>query len=205
MMKNIIFDLGNVLLKFNPIEYLHTKIQSKEEVQQIHEIIFNSEEWLLLDRGVITEEEAVNKICSRSAENSEIIKTIMHNWYQILTPIEDTVEVLKELKHKGHRIYFLSNFHLLAYEDVIKRYDFFQYFDGGILSCKEKLMKPEKEIYDKLIEKYKIKPEESIFIDDTMVNVESAIKLGFEAILFTNSKDLKKELNQYKMLCLVNL
>jgi HAD superfamily hydrolase (TIGR01509 family) len=93
---------------------------------------------------------------------------------------------------------------LLAYEDVTKRYDSFQYFDGGIISCKEKLMKPEKEIYDKLIEKYKINPKESIFIDDTKVNVESAKKLGFEAILFTNSKDLKIELDHYNMLCLVN-
>jgi len=60
-MKNIIFDLGNVLLNFKPVEYLHTKILDKEKVQQIYEEIFTSEEWLMLDRGVITEEEAVNK------------------------------------------------------------------------------------------------------------------------------------------------
>lgn len=199
MVKNIIFDLGNVLLNFKPVVYLHTKISNAEKVQQIYEEIFTSEEWLMLDRGVITEEEAVNEICNRSTENSELIRLVMHNWYQLLTPIEDTVEVLKQLKDKGYRLFVLSNFHLLAYEDVTKRYEFFTYFDGGIISYKEKLMKPEKDIYDKLINKYKINPKESIFIDDTKENIESATKLGFKAILFTNSKDLRKKLIEYNV------
>ena len=200
MMKNIIFDLGNVLLNFKPVVYLHEQISDEEKVQQIYEEIFTSKEWLMLDRGVITEEEAVNEICNRSTENSELIKLVMYNWYQLLTPIEDTVEILKELKHKGYRLYVLSNFHLLAYEDVTKRYDFFKYFDGGIISYKEKLMKPEKDIYDKLIQRYKINPQESIFIDDTTENIESATKLGFEALLFTNSTDLRKKLIEYNVL-----
>ena len=199
-MNNIIFDLGNVLLNFKPLVYLHTKISNKEKVQQIYEEIFTSEEWLMLDRGVITEEEAVNEICNRSTENSELIRLVMHNWYQLLTPIVDTVEVLKELKHKGYRLYVLSNFHLLAYEDVIKRYDYFEFFDGGIISYKEKLMKPEKVIFDKLIKKYRINPQESIFIDDTKENIESARKLGFKAIFFTNSKDLRNKLIGYNVL-----
>ena len=157
MIKNIVFDLGNVLLNFKPVVYLHTKISDKIKVQEVYEEIFTSKEWLMLDRGIITEEEAVNEICNRSTENSELIKLVMHNWYQLLTPIEDTVEILKELKNKGYRLYFLSNFHLLAYEDVTKRYEFFKSFDGGILSYKEKLIKPGNDIYNKLIEKYQNK------------------------------------------------
>lgn len=199
MVKNIIFDLGNVLLNFKPEVYLHTKISNKEKAQQIYEEIFTSEEWLMLDRGVITEEEAVNEICSRNTENSELIRSVMNNWYQLLTPIEDTIELLKQLKDKGYRLFVLSNFHLLAYEDVTKRYEFFTYFDGGIISYKEKLMKPEKDIYDKLINKYKINPKESIFIDDTKENIESATKSGFKAILFTNYKDLRKKLIEYNV------
>ena len=200
MVKNIIFDLGNVLLSFNPVMYLHTRISNREKAQQVYEEVFTSEEWLMLDRGVITEEEAVNEICSRSTENSELIRLVMHNWYQLLTPIEDNVKVLKELKHKGYRLYVLSNFHLLAYENVTKRYNFFGHFDGGIISCKETLLKPEEGIYDKLIKKYNINPKESIFIDDTKENIEIAIRLGFEAILYTNSKDLIKNLIEYNVL-----
>ena len=199
MVKNIIFDLGNVLLNFKPVEYLHTKISNREKVQQIYEEIFTSEEWLMLDRGVITEEEAVNEICNRSTENSELIRSVMHNWYQLLTPINDTIELLKTLKHEGYRLYVLSNFHLLAYEDVTKRYEFFKYFEGGIISYKEKLMKPEKDIYNELIKRYEINPKESIFIDDTKENIESASKLGFKAILFTSSKDLREKLIEYNV------
>jgi len=195
--RNIIFDLGNVLLNFKPIDYLHGKITNKEKAQQIYEKIFTSEEWLMLDRGVMTEEEAVNKICHRSIEDRELIMLVMHNWYQLLTPIEETVEILKELKHKGYKLYFLSNFHLLAYEDVTKRYDFFKYFDGGTLSFKEKLMKPEKEIYEKLMTRYTIDPTESIFIDDTKENIEGAKKLGFETIFFLNPNDLRHKLDEY--------
>ncbi|MBU3177536.1 HAD family phosphatase [Clostridium estertheticum] len=200
MVKNIVFDLGNVLLDFNPIRYLKTLISDKIKVQEVYEDIFTSKEWIMLDRGIITEEEAVNEICNRSLENSELIKLIMHNWYELLTPIEDTVEILKELKHNGYRLYFLSNFHLLAYEDVTKRYEFFKDFDGGIVSYKEKLIKPDGEIYNKLINKYKIKAEESIFIDDTIENIEGARDLKFEVILFKNSKDLRKELIEYSVL-----
>lgn len=200
MVKNIVFDLGNVLLDFNPIKYINKLISDKAKVKEVYEEIFASKEWIMLDRGIITQEEAVNKICYRSKENGELIKLVMHNWYQLLTPIEDTVEVLKELKHNGYRLYFLSNFHLLAYEDVAKRYEFFKNFDGGILSYKERLIKPDKEIYNKLIKRYKIKAEESIFIDDTIENIEGARKLSFKVILFKDSKDLRIRLNEYKVL-----
>ncbi|GAA0729401.1 HAD family phosphatase [Clostridium malenominatum] len=197
MIKNIIFDLGNVLLSFKPLEYLSGKISDKDKIEEIYKEIFLSEEWVMLDRGVITEEEAVSRICSRSLENSDLIKLCMENWYEILTPKKEMVQVLKNVKSKGYKTYILSNFHLLAYEDVVKRYDFFQYFDGGLISYEEKLLKPELEVYSKLIEKYKINPKESIFIDDTECNIEAAKKFGFEAILFDNMKNLTEKLALY--------
>jgi len=200
MIKNIIFDLGNVLLNFKPLEFLYAKIPEKQMAHQIYEEIFKSGEWLALDRGVITEEEAINAICDRNTEQSQLIKFVMNDWYQMLTPIEDVIDVLKELRNMGYKIYFLSNFHLLAYEDVYKRYDFFKYFDGGILSYKEKLMKPENDIYDKLIKTYEINPNESIFIDDTKENIDGATKLGFKTVLFTSSLELRKKLIEYNVL-----
>ena len=199
MINNIIFDLGNVLLNFKPLEYLYKKIPDKQGADQIYKEIFRSPEWLMLDRGVITESEAIERICNRNNGMSQIIRDLMDDWYQMLTPIEGVVEVLKGLKLKGYRTYFLSNFHLLAFEDVTRRYDFFKSFNGGIVSYKEKLMKPEREIFDKLISTYEISTQESIFIDDTKENIEVAAKLGFETILFTNACELRENLVGYNV------
>lgn len=194
MFKNVIFDLGNVLLRFNPVEYLRTKIDDENRVQQVYHEIFLSEEWLMLDRGVISEEEAVERIMKRSAGNGHFIQMAMNRWYDSLIPIEETVDILKKVKAKGYQTYILSNFHLLAYESVINRYDFFQYFDEGIISYSVKLLKPETEIYNSLITRCGIEPSESIFIDDTKVNIESAKNLGFKAILFDKPMGLHLDL-----------
>lgn len=200
MYKNIIFDLGNVLLDFKPEEYLKTKIVEVDKVPEVHKELFQSEEWVMLDRGTLTEEEAKRIIIKNSNKNGHLIKLAFENWYELLTPIEDSVKVMKELKDAKYKVYFLSNFHLLAFEYVTKRYDFFNLFDGGIVSYKEKLIKPEDGIYKRIIEEYQIKPEESIFIDDSHGNIEGARKLNFETILFKNSKDLREKLKAYNVL-----
>ena len=200
MIKNIIFDLGNVLLNFKPMVYVNSKIPDKEKSKQIYKEIFESYEWAMLDRGVITEEEAINIFCNRNMEDSKSIRLVMDNWYQLLTPIEGTIEILRVLNSAGYKNYVLSNYQLLAFQNVTKRFDFFSCFDGGIISYKEKLLKPEKDIYDKLIKKYNIDPKESIFIDDTKENVESAKLLGFKTILFTDSIDLREKLAEYNVL-----
>lgn len=154
----------------------------------------------MLDRETLTEEEAKSIIIKNSNKNGHLIKLAFENWYELLTPIEESVKVLKELKDEKYKVYFLSNFHLLAFEYVTKKYDFFNLFDGGIVSYKEKLIKPEDGIYKRIIEEYQIKPEESIFIDDSQGNIEGARKLNFETILFKNSKDLREKLKTYNVL-----
>ncbi|WP_320045628.1 HAD family phosphatase [uncultured Ilyobacter sp.] len=197
MIKNIIFDLGRVLFNFEPLEYTYKNIPDRQRAYKIYQEVFKSNEWIMLDRGVITEKEAINKICDRNPENDQLIREVMNNWYEILTPMEDVVNILKELKLQEYKIYFLSNFHLLAFEKVSKKYDFFRNFNGGIVSYRENLLKPENEIYNKLVSRYGINPSESIFIDDTEENIISAEKLGFKTVLFTSSFDLKEKLLGY--------
>lgn len=195
MIKNVIFDLGNVLLSFEPKEYVMSKV-IEEKFEEIYESIFKSKEWLMLDRGTITEEEAKINIINRKIENKEFINSVFENWYDILNPIESSVEVLKKLKERGYKVFYLSNFHLAAFEYVTKKHDFFGLFDGGVVSYREKLLKPEKEIYEKILYEYNLEPNETVFIDDMEVNVKAAIENGMKGIILKNPIDLKNELEK---------
>lgn len=196
MFKNIIFDIGNVLLEFNPKEYLKSKIE-EDKVEDVLKEIFQSEEWIMLDRGTILEEEAIKVITSRSNGNEELIKLAFENWYDILNPIEKTIEILRSLKKAGYKVYYLSNFHLMAFEHVTSKYDFFNEFDGGVVSYKEKLVKPEVEIYNKIIEKYSLNSNETIFIDDMEVNINKAKEVGVKTILFKSPEELLVDLLEH--------
>lgn len=200
MIKNVVFDIGNVLLKYNPLDFLYEMIPEEQLVNRIYEEVFRSREWLMLDRGVITRDEAINVMCNRDMGNSSIIKKVMEGWQEILKPIDGTVNILYELKKSGYKVFYLSNFHHLAHEYILKKYEFFNVFDGSVLSYKEKLLKPERDIYMKLSEAYGIKPEESVFIDDMPENIEGAEEVGLNAIQFINPDDLREKLKGFYIL-----
>ena len=187
MYKNIIFDLGNVVLDYNPKVYLKNKLNDTKSEELVLDSIFISKEWPMLDRGTITEEVAIKNIVSRNIESKDIIELAFENWYEMLTPLNETVDIIKELKDDGYKIYYLSNFHSKAFEIVT---------EGGIVSFREQLLKPEKEIYNRLLERYGLIPEESIFIDDVLENVKGAGEEGIKGIQFKNINELRKELNE---------
>ncbi|WP_300386805.1 HAD family phosphatase [Clostridium sp.] len=193
MYKNIIFDLGNVLLSFNPKEYLNGKLE-KSRAEKVLKEIFLSEEWIKLDEGTITEIEAIENISLRNEDYREDIKKAFENWYDILIPINETVEILKDLKENGYNLYYLSNFHDIAFKKVKEKYDFFNLFDGGVVSYEDKLLKPDERIYKAILERYSLVPKESIFIDDTKINVDAAKEVNIEAIVFENANKLKEDL-----------
>lgn len=150
----------------------------------------------MLDRGIITEEEAKRVIKNRVIDNSEIIDLAFENWYDMLRPIEETIELINKLKKNGYKIYYLSNFHSKAFEEVTNKNKVFEEFYGGIVSFKEKLLKPEKEIYMKLLEEYNLNPEECIFIDDMLINIEGAKAVNIKGIQFISTKDLIYKLRE---------
>lgn len=191
--KNIIFDLGNVLISFDPEKYLNENV--KESLRKdFLEKIFKTEEWLNLDRGTLTYEEAKKIFKQRIPEGKEEIdKYFDTDIYNMLSEIRENTKLISKLKEK-YNLYILSNFHKDAFEGINKKYDFFKYFDGGVVSCYYQLLKPEKEIYEILINKYNLNPNETLFIDDTKVNVDKASELGINVIYLEDSEKLKEKM-----------
>ncbi len=194
VIKNIVFDIGNVLLTYHPHDYLMGKYIRKD-TDFLFNAIFNTKEWIELDRGSITEKEALEMFISRNPEKESLLREMMGDFYNVFTPIESSVAALFHLKEQGYRLLYLSNIHIGIYEHVMETYDFFREFEGGIISADEKVLKPGKEIFYRLIDKFNLKPGESLFIDDTEPNTDTAEKLGFAVIHLKNPGDLTGELH----------
>lgn len=195
MIKNIIFDCGRVLIKFNPIEIVSRILPEIKEKSLLSKEIFETEVWQLLDKGVISKEEAYKTICSRLPNIlHEHCKIILDNWYNELDEITDTLKLMKNLKANNYNIYILSNFNCDFYKEIdnLKIKDI---LSGQIVSSEEKCLKPDKEIYLKLFERYNLNPSECYFIDDKEENIEAGKKLGMDGFIFKNNvEELKEDL-----------
>jgi epoxide hydrolase-like predicted phosphatase len=183
MIKNIVFDLGNVLVSFKPAEYFDKKNYPQNIKETILTDIFGSKEWLMLDNGDISTREAIEGISLRSTLNKEEITHIFNLRSDLIFPIDQNVKVLPELKKKGFRLYFLSNFPMDIFEEVKTGYYFFKYFDGGVISAEAKASKPDSRIYRILLDKYSLIPEECLFIDDLEINVKAAEDTGMKGLV----------------------
>lgn len=199
MIRNIIFDMGNVLLDYKPHEFIKTMTSDEEAAKALLKELFYSSEWLQLDEGSISEEYAVKSISLRIPQYTGLVQKAMDNWHLSLTPIDGMPEIIKRLKSKNYRIYLLSNtsFKFFSYKD---NFHMFSCFDGFIISAKEKKVKPNKEIYECICERFALLPEECLFIDDLQPNIEGALNAGLNAHLFKGSEELRGYLEENRIL-----
>jgi putative hydrolase of the HAD superfamily len=194
MIKNVVFDIGRVLLDYQPVKFLQNIGLKMEEGRYLNEIIFKNDIWLQLDRGMITLDEAIEAYTVLAPLHKEKISQIMHTWPQMLTLIEGTSELLSELTAKGYAVYLLSNFQEDGFKQIYDKYSFVKEAHGSVISYEIMLLKPEKEIYLHLLEKYKLMPEETVFIDDMKENVDAAKALGIQGIIFESAQKTRSVL-----------
>lgn len=199
MIKNIIFDLGNVLIRFKPEEFVNKNIK-KEYREKFFNAVFKGQEWADLDRGVLEYSDAVKIFSEKIPECSSEIKKLFDNYIlDVLEPIEKNIEIMKSLKGK-YKLFVLSNFHYPAFDYIFKNWEFFKYFDGKVVSGHCKLLKPEKKIYELLCLTYSLKPNECVFIDDTKANIEAAEKFGINGIHLTDINILEEKLKENNLI-----
>jgi 2-haloacid dehalogenase len=191
----VIFDLGGVLIDWNP-EYVYRTIFDKEEdmkwfFQNICTSGWNEEQ----DAGRSLAD-ATEWLVKQYPEHEENIRAYYGRWEEMLGgPIQETVDVLRHLKEQtDHKLYALTNWSAETFSIALQRYDFLHWFDGRIVSGEEKTRKPFKEIYQRLIDRYGIDPTRAVYTDDNTRNLAPAEELGMHTIHFQTPGQFKKEL-----------
>lgn len=192
MLKNIVFDLGNVLVKFDSNELIYSFFNKRQE--EVKSFYFDSL-WNEYDQGLYSVEEMIEKGVKQFPELELSIKKLMYHWTEFVIPLKDNVAYIKDLKRFGYKVYILSN---IPEDDTkyLRSLGVFDNIDGGVFSYEYKKIKPDPEIFNILLEKYNLKASECLFLDDRKDNVESASNLGFETIEVKDSSkviDLIKE------------
>ena len=194
MIKNIIFDIGNVLADFCWEEFFGSFGFAKEKHERIIKATVLSNEWDEFDRGAVPEEEIIQRFIANDPGCEEEIRLLAKDIKDMVKKFDYAIPWIQSFKAKGYNVYYLSNFSEKAKIECAEALDFIPYTDGGILSYEVKLIKPEREIYEMLLSRYDLKAEECVFVDDRKRNCEGAEKVGIKAILFENKEQVENEL-----------
>ncbi len=194
--KNVVFDLGNVLLTYHPLEFMQTILGDRETGRACYELIIESREWKELDGGRLSVDEARQRFIEREPSLAEGIQTFFEQWFEMFQPIPESIQILDRLKADGYRLYVLSNFIRESFEAIRPRFSFLDRFDGMVISYRVGASKPDRAIYEYLLHTYNLIPKETLFIDDLEANAQGARDAGIAAIRFQSPQQLHNELSR---------
>lgn len=203
MIKNIIFDLGNVIINYNQKKIINNFTEKEEEIKYIYDEIFHAPEWTLMDLGDITNDEAIEIINKRNEFKYEkLTQEFLHEWHKKQPINKDIVEIAKILKNNGYNLFVLSNMANQTYE-YFKNDEFFSLCTGIVISAHEHVKKPDEKVYRLLLDRYNLNAEECLFIDDddSGKNYETANKIDIKGrrIMPNQAEDVKKLLLEFNV------
>lgn len=192
--KTVVFDIGGVLIDWNP-RHLFRKVFTSEEEMEWFLANVCTYEWNLQQDGGKLFSTATAELQGKYPEYSDKIALYYGRWEEMLDgEIKGTVEIFRRLKSAGMPLYALSNWSHEAFPVAYEKYDFMKEFDGLVVSGYEKLLKPDHAIYRVLMQRYNINPEDAVYIDDNKPNADAAAELGFHALHFSSPEQLRSEL-----------
>lgn len=193
--ETVIFDLGGVLIDWNPDYVYRTIFEDEKKMNDFYAEICTSE-WNEEQDGGRSLKDATEELVARFPDHEENIRAYYGRWEEMLKgPIEETVEVLKEVKEKGKvRLYALTNWSAETFPIALNRFEFLHWFDGRLVSGEERMRKPFPEIYQLLVRRFNIDPRTAVYIDDNDRNLSAPKEMGIETIHFSNASDLRGKL-----------
>ena len=191
-----LFDLGGVFFDWDPKNFFKDKFDNQSEMNFFLDNICNNDWNLQQDNGRLIID-AENDLISKFPNYEEKIKMYYPNHRKMIKGIfHESIELLYELKKKNYSCYILSNWSSETFEGMTDEYNFLKDFDGMIISGDIKLVKPDKKIFELAIEKFNLTPNETIFIDDRIENINSAQNLNFKTVHLTDPKRIKAKINE---------
>lgn len=192
----VVFDIGNVLTDFAWDGFLKAKGYDDEMIKRIARATVESDDWVEYDKGNLTNDEIVERFVENDPEIGDDLRKAFQNIDGIILKREKTIPWIKALKAAGYKVLYLSNFSKQALEGCPDAMAFLEETDGGILSYRDHVVKPDPAIYHLLEERYNLTPEKTVFIDDTPVNIEAARNLGWKGIIYKDYKQTVEELSE---------
>jgi len=195
---NIVFDLGGVIFNWQPDKLIESVFNDMETQQLVKAKIFNHPDWVELDRGTLTLEQAIDRGALRTKLLRPDISKLMNKIPQFLTPIDESIDLLHSIRDTDNKFFVLSNMHFASIAHLEREYTIWDMFDGMVISCRIQKVKPEIEIYQHLLTEHSLVAEETVFIDDMDVNLVAATSLGINTIKFVNSSQCRQDLSEFK-------
>lgn len=199
MIKNVIFDVGNVLASFRPKQVLLDDMGLEaEEAEAILKATVHGPLWQEMDRGVIPEKEVISQMRNRLEEkyHPNFDRFFNEKAGNLVETFSYASDWLRELKERGYGVYILSNYPVELFEMHSRHFTFLPYADGRIVSGYVKCIKPDRKIYEILLETYGLQPQECVFLDDLKENIAGANACGIHGIQFTSYEETKSRLEQ---------
>lgn len=201
MINTIIFDLGAVLIDWNPHHLYRNLFTDEQEMKDFLANICTSD-WNEEQDAGRSLQEGTDLLVAQYPEHEANIRAFYSRWVEMLgEPLHGTVEIFRQLKASGrYKIYALTNWSAETFPFALERYDFLNWFDGIVMSGAEKMRKPSPAFYQLLLDRYNVKANESLFIDDNYRNILAAEKMGIKSIHFTSAEVLEAELKSLEIL-----
>ncbi|MBR4529980.1 MAG: HAD family phosphatase [Lachnospiraceae bacterium] len=192
----VVFDIGGVLVGFDYRDFIAGKGYDPEMTERIIAATVHSPWWQEYDRGVMTDEEILRHFCDGAPEIAGEIRSTFADIRGMITRREESIPWIRALKTAGYKVLVLSNYSQKALDDCPEAVDFLEEVDGGILSFRDHVIKPDPAIYELLAGRYALVPGRTVFVDDTPENVEAAVQLGWHGIVWESRAQVEEELHR---------
>ncbi len=196
----VIFDIGGVMVGLGRIHFFEQLGYSEQMCEKLMAATLKSPHWKEFDRGILSDEEVIDRFVQDAPELEKEIRASMDNLYGVVYRMDTSIPWIKEIKESGRRVLYLSNYSMKVARENEDAMDFLPYMDGGLLSCDYKVIKPDPAFYQILIDKYGLEPEKCVFLDDLESNLAAAREFGIHTILVKDhaqaASDLKALLEE---------